>query len=201
MCSLLHRTAPTGMQTRKPLGTLRWRSGAQRPPRLSPAATWWSATSRWTTSNQLQLRVCVCQRRSVCFNVTDSVLRGKTAVRWNSSNSWSGPTARCRRNLRIWRTWSRRSNAAHHRGTWAWWSTASKTDSLQDFLPNQRSFDMTLSGSVLKEKQLKPQKEEFGVSPGARLKKTCAALRSLLVIKSHFYNLLANHEFKMYICI
>lgn len=32
---------------------MRWRSGAQRPPRLSSAAAWWSATSRWTTSSQL----------------------------------------------------------------------------------------------------------------------------------------------------
>lgn len=65
------------------------------------------------------------------FNVT-SVDRGKTVGEWSTSTSWSGRTESCRRNLRIWQTWSRRSGtavAAIHRGASPSWSTASKTPS------------------------------------------------------------------------
>lgn len=58
--------------------------------------------------------------------------RQKRASKWSTSSSWSGETESCRRNRKIWSTWSRRSStdvASRGPGTRPSSSTASKTSS------------------------------------------------------------------------
>lgn len=206
MCSLLHRTAFTGMQTRRLLGTLRWRSGAQRPPRLSSAAPWWSATSRWTTSSQLNASTDCSV--SVFVSVGLFVLTSPTLFSEERESSGetvpipevvqrraAGETSGCDGHDQGDQT--QRTTQEHGRGgpLQVRQSHSKMSSQIKDRLiwpyPDQFS----------KKKSLSPKKRNLVSPQEPKLVLHYQKLRSLLVIKSHFYNLLTNHEFKMYICI